>query len=273
VIDRTSLGESRIPWSHRGRIGRWRAYWRTVRLAARQPGKLAQEIARPASFADAVRFRRVTALLAFVPVAAIMVYLYVVSLELGIEQSIGPWGSSFTLRQRQAHGGLLRGENAPGWLLEWAVLAALLAGLWLLLLASSGVASYFFHPRRLPPVQQNRAVTLSYYACAPLALTPLSAGLVAGVAVILSSPLADTFGWVQVAGAMQVAAVVIALIQLLLWYVGTLVLLKRATHCGAGRVLAAGAALPVVCALLAVLTLVVLPAAVAFVGIVILSLF
>jgi hypothetical protein len=36
--------------------------------------------------------------------------------------------------------------------------------------AITGVASYLFHPRRLAVERQNRAIALSYYACAPLSL-------------------------------------------------------------------------------------------------------
>jgi hypothetical protein len=37
----------------------------------------------------------------------------------------------------------------------------------------TGLPSYFFHPPWLPVELQNRAVALSYYATAPLALMPL----------------------------------------------------------------------------------------------------
>jgi hypothetical protein len=36
----------------------------------------------------------------------------------------------------------------------------------------TGLPSYFFHPRGISIERQNRAIALSYYACAPLALGP-----------------------------------------------------------------------------------------------------
>src|SRR5205823_2812668 len=55
----------------------------------------------------------------------------------------------------------------PAWNL-WPLVLNLI-GLLLFFILLTGVGSYFFHPRRLAVLRQNRAVALSYYACAPLA--------------------------------------------------------------------------------------------------------
>ena len=59
--------------------------------------------------------------------------------------------------------------------LEMALLPLGAGCLWLFLFTATGAASYFFHPRSISIERQNRAITLSYYACAPLALTPIVA--------------------------------------------------------------------------------------------------
>src|SRR3954466_6785156 len=64
AIDRDELATSRIPWVHRHRIGRFRAYWRTVWLAMVRTKSLGREVHRPVAYADAQRFRVVTCLLA-----------------------------------------------------------------------------------------------------------------------------------------------------------------------------------------------------------------
>ena len=50
----------------------------------------------------------------------------------------------------------------------WPV-ALLLVGFLMWLIAITGVASYFFHPKSISVHRQNSGVAMSYYACAPLA--------------------------------------------------------------------------------------------------------
>src|SRR5205085_4354613 len=60
------LPYARVAWLHRRRIGRWAAYWRTVRHVVRRPKSFAAELCRPVriSATDAKRFRAVTTLVA-----------------------------------------------------------------------------------------------------------------------------------------------------------------------------------------------------------------
>ncbi len=56
------IAESQIPWVHRKRIGRFRAYWRTVWWVTFRRLKLGEELARPMSVPDARRFQKMTML-------------------------------------------------------------------------------------------------------------------------------------------------------------------------------------------------------------------
>lgn len=137
--------ESQIPWVHRRRLGLLRAYWQTVRLVERWPRRFCLEMVRPVSYGDAQAFRWWTFLLAYVPLLLISV------------------ASGWAACNAGAEGG------ATLWLLAGA---QVIAAAWLA--ALPGLCSYSFHPRRLPIEQQNRAIALSYYAWAPLALMPLT---------------------------------------------------------------------------------------------------
>lgn len=247
MVDRTRLGESRLPWVHRHRIGRTRAFWRTVWLVTFHPRRLAEEINQPVSYADARKFQWVCVLLAYVSVAS--------GLAL-----VDP-NKAFDL------GGLLL------WPDRFAILVMAWIGLMFFFLTASGVASYFFHPRGLPVVRQNRAVALSYYASAALAWTPLVVG-VTGLAVLaeamLDAPHPAIVG--PLAAALVTVAVAAGVFQGGAWWLNNLSLLKRTTHCGAGRVFALAMLLPLFWVLLGVLFLAVVPAAVAFIALVIVTL-
>ena len=144
AIDRSALAVSQIPWVHRRRIGRVRAYWRTVWFSTFQRKKLAGEVSRPVSYADAQRFRWVTITIMMLP-------------------AVIAWPFIPAPAVKELTEGLALPEPVIGW-----TLPLLLLGCTLSLVAISGIPSYFFHPRTLSIPQQNRAVALSYYACAPL---------------------------------------------------------------------------------------------------------
>jgi hypothetical protein len=193
-VERSRLGESRLPWRHRKRLGYFRALWRTIWLASFRPALLAREMNVPVSFIDAVKFRRVVCFIAWAPLAAMSVLPIWQALY---TQFPGPWVSTDTL----------------GSILQIAGIALLWLCLWLYLLASSGVPSYFFHPASLDVIHQNRAIALSYYTCAPLAFTPLT--IVLGVAVFVLDPWGKRVPWYALTLAFLVFAVV-AFIQLFL---------------------------------------------------------
>ena len=242
-IDRATAAESGIPWTHRRRIGRIRAYWRTVRLAVFHPRKLAAEVARPVSYFDAQFFRWVTILIVYLP-----------NLATGIVAMCGTDTAQL-------------GTNlgAPPAIAPWAVplmLLGLLAGLILV----TGVPSYFFHPRSIPVVRQNRAVALSYYACAALApaamLFYLSVALMLGMGAIgepatraVETPVLIFVLGLEITTGLFVVG--------FLW--NTAILLRHTTGCGYGRRLVAAIAHTISVVLVTPLLVIGLPGVIGFI--------
>jgi hypothetical protein len=143
-FDVGELVVSQIPWAHRRVLGRFRAYWKTVLMVMFNNRRFCQETAGPVSYGDSQSFRWVTVLHIYFPLAVLTFAYYV-------------------LGERSLY--VVLGD-------VWQTV-----GLHITLLLTAGVAtgfpSYFFHPRSIPVERQNRAVALSYYACGPMAWTPL----------------------------------------------------------------------------------------------------
>lgn len=245
-FDRAALRVSRIPWVHRRQIGRVRAFVQTVWLASFQPGKLAEEINWSVSYSEAQRFRQAVILLNFLPVVLLAGVLYGVAwlktghLALSAVVNLGV-ATSFV------------GEPCD-------VLVVL--GAWLLfLLGMTGAHTYWFHPRRLPVVHQNRGVALAYYACAPLALLPLVAGVIVGVA--LARDIVE--GYLGSTGIIIWAAWAWFFFRAwplgYLWFLWSvpLWLLRRTAHCSGGRMAAAAVLIPTLWVAVTVLTLGLVP--------------
>jgi hypothetical protein len=67
-------------------------------------------------------------------------------------------------------------RSTPASTLSFAAIAiAWGLGSFLVLAGTTGVPSYFYHPKSVSILQQNRAIALSYYACGPLALMGIPA--------------------------------------------------------------------------------------------------
>jgi hypothetical protein len=248
AIDRAGMSVARIPWAHRNSLGWFKAYWRTNLLVIFRPKRLAEEIARPVSFADAKRFRQVTVFLAWLPMLITCVTVVVMA-----------WGN--------ATAGLHIPTARLGWFLEAGTFIAGLLALWLALLMISGVGSYFYHPASLPIKQQNRAIALSYYTCAPLAWmwVPVALGALWGT-------IADQDMGKQGFGEKLYAfgAGASMLVIIILFWLRTAGLMRKVTHCGTGRSLAMTLYLPFawwVCFVIALL----IPAALLYVSLMILS--
>jgi hypothetical protein len=209
--------ESQIPWSHRHTLGKFKALRRTIRLATFNPKQFATEINRPVSFADAVSFRRIVTWIACAPamVAAVIGYVEI-----------------FRLLDKQWYP-----EDVAGSVIQWVGLPVAMVSVWLWTYCCTGVASYFFHPKRLPLRQQNRAVAISYYACAPMAYWPLTAGIY--VLLILGVAFASDSRDPSILAVALVSVVGMLLIFTHIWLVFRTpsVLLMRTTHCGGGFVL------------------------------------
>ena len=157
---------SQIPWVHRKEIGRVRAYWKTVWMVLFRRKRLAEEMARPVSFSDAQKFRWVTIAAAYLPVLLWNLILWIPRTTCPTDNPIVNffWTS-------------------PAWA------ATLHLGAIVFLVAVTGVPSYFFHPRALPVKQQNRAIAMSYYACAPIVFLPLPVCISASAVLVeIASP-------------------------------------------------------------------------------------
>lgn len=268
-LDRKQLSRSRIPWSYRDEIGIARAYWRTVWMVLRRPSEVAADVVRPVSLHDAQKFRRHTvAIAAIVPIALLLLLgVYVTNVMSG-----APFvGAIFATRPPD--------PNAPlppmytfGWMLEYALILVTCLSAWLYLLCIAGVASYFFHPASIPIVRQNRAVALSYYACAPLALTPITFSLAAVLAWWFREGHFFRKGMafpISLIGALALATICYQLIALVM---APIVMLARSTHCTSARLWALGLALPILWTLLGAIILMGIPGSFAFISLVVLSL-
>ena len=269
-IDRQGFARSQIPWVHRRHLGRIRAYWRTLWLATLRPARVAAEASRRVSYVDAQRFRWVTAFVAAAPVIA------------GVVAAMAWYGNAalFTVVNPAAlPGWAMGGKPSPMFdlLVPWdsgvtlppvIPLAVLIATAFV-----TGVASYWFHPRWLPVVRQNRAVALSYYGCAPLALASVPVLLGMGVWVMKEAGLDNeaNASW-AVVRVLAIAAILTGFAVVALTWRSTMVLLRRTTRAGMGRPWLAGALIPVQWVLCVVGVLVALPWVVGFVRLVINSL-
>ena len=258
AIDRSSLGLSTLPWLHRKRLGRFRAFWRTVHLAMFRPRMLARDMNCPANLADAVKFRRMVVLHALIPFGLAWVVLWfaapaIVSGDImpnGLAEALawtGFFESSALWDRADITSSLLQlATLAFGWL----CLASFFWGM-------TGSAAYFFHPTTMPIIRQNRAVALSYYASAPLVYLPWTL-LVACIVLILPAAI-------EKIPLLMAIAIMITGCAALIWNIVLLirvpiVLLVAATHCTASQQVSLGFALPVLWLFWALITLVVLPA-------------
>lgn len=175
-IDRLGSPRSRIPWTFRGaELSRWTAYWRTVSIATLRWRRLAEEIAKPVAMSDAILFASLTALFAGASVG-LSVLLFMIQRGANV---LTPIPDS----PIQAFGTML----SPTWdlrlplaagLTRWSVppLGAVLA-FWLI--ARCPAWWFRWKAAHISPTQHQRAVALSYYVVAPLALLPFGAWVIA----------------------------------------------------------------------------------------------
>lgn len=249
ATDHAVSATSVIPWVHRRRIGRWRAYFRTMMMAIRRPAALAADVARPVLLRDALVFRRVTTALVAVPcmLALLLVtFLYdLVPIFILLDQP---------------------GEFAA----ELIVFPFVLAAIWFFFLTLAGVQSYWFHPSSIPIVQQNRAIALSYYATAPLALTPIALALFGALPLVDLWVGPDRTFWFALP-ALGLLARLFTLGVVLAALRGSVVMLRRTTHCGSARMLACIIGLPIAWVLLGLIFLVAIPGSCLFVALLVLS--
>jgi len=131
----------------------------TLRLVLFHPSRLALEMTRPAHFRDAQQFRRAVLFIALVPFATC------VTIDAYSIVSAYWWQAPDNLVHHVRGYEPVFGAGAIA--LLWICLAALFFSM-------TGVITYWFHPRELSTLKQNRAIAISYYTCAAFALTPIT---------------------------------------------------------------------------------------------------
>ena len=206
-------------------------------MATVRPEHLGAECARPVSYADAMRFRLAVVLTVWVSVAAAATLAWL----------------KYSALRRYAFSTISGFRYWPGEALDLKAPASLvLTVLWLLfwLWCASGMAVWWFASRRLSVVRQNRAVALSQYAVAPLALWPAALLLVAAVAFAIAravpgQSLEDLLEREQMVRVGWMAAWTPVFIVPVLWWATTLRLLLRASDAGWARALSAAVIVPV----------------------------
>ena len=237
-FDRARLVSPSIPWEQRRQLGRFRAYWKTVRLFT-FPGKISTEAMQAVTLRAARSFRRWTLLLLC---AAVFVPIMVWKMNEG--------GS--TPRPRTLFP-LFYPES------EWPKLPELLRNPWFFgtslvslliwVIAATGISSYFFHPRRLAPAQQKRAVALSDYAMAPLGwILPLMLGAALFIGIEVSY---EYVPWIYYSFSAVFATLLILCALCPVTYFWTTLRLLRQATASRLRVLTAALLLPILWTLLA----------------------
>lgn len=257
-IDRSTLGQSILPWVNRERIGRIRAFWRTAEMATLRPQQLAREMVRPAQLAEALRFRRITCVLGMF---ALLPSVVIAAIEL--QRELG-WALQFSGDR------LLSDADWLGSMFHALILISCCVGAWLFLKGMTGIASYFFHPATLTVRQQNRAIALSYYACAPIAYVPLILIFSIGILTLAGRLIGSRLN-ILLVGILALVAFTPPALCILAMFRTPIQLLGAVTHCGWGRQILLAIILPIAWLILAILTLVLIPGTVALIGIIVLS--
>lgn len=251
----TALAVSPIPWTHRHAIGSARAFFRTVVLASFRPAKLASAVARPVDLIDARRFRRIVIVLAWLPLAAgflawVIYQNGAAMLSLVDDPPLDPSSPrEITLRWELA--------------LTWSAGATLwpVAPLVLLLVVTAWtkLQGYWFRPKDLSLVRQNRAVAVSVYACAPLAWLPVAATYVGALACLTLLPDIEKSAMFPIyAVLMTSGGIALALIPLTTWWTA-IRLLAGTTRCQTSRLIGLAVLLPLAAVLSAAMIVAVVP--------------
>lgn len=253
-VDRAGLAEVQVPWAQRKRIGRVRAYVRTVWMAVAYPRQLARQADRPLIYEDARWFWVVTILILSV---SFTVYWFVSGYDesrlnqLPAEMTRLMWARS---PQRQD---MLLDLSLP-LSAVYALPPTVPIVVMLFLFAATGSSSYWFHPRRLSIEQQNRAVAASYYTCGPLALHLL---LVIPVIAIyaLNLPPKVIGSELVLATALAILIFVSLVLPPLAWLYATVLMARHVRGYGVLEALGLYIVLPLQWALIALLCGCVLP--------------
>ncbi len=250
--------ESRIPWVHRRRIGRLRAYWRTVWMVTLSGRGFFDEYARPLRISDARAFQWVTLALVLAAAIIVVVTLY---------QVCPPHVEVPDFFEVMVFSGTVRvpTEWDRAYAEVWPV-GVLLGCLLLFLAAATAVPGHFFHPCGVSVERQDSGVALSLYACGSLAFLPLL------VPVLLVASWEAALDAQDVAGLAATCGVVLLWPALAVWWWNRNRQARLTLPQFRYRGFVVAAAVPVIWLALAGVFLVALPAAILYVLIVISSL-
>jgi hypothetical protein len=159
-----------IPWTYRSTRGWFRSYWRTVHMVMFKTRLFCAEAARPVDERDAQLFRWVTIAHAWIP-ALVIVLIW--SFRPAVPLASAPFGwladLLWEVPSEPVFAEFTKTVSRQTWFL-YVLLATSLP--WFLL--ATRIPALFFGPRDLPDELRRRAVALSYYASAPLALSAVS---------------------------------------------------------------------------------------------------
>lgn len=247
-FDRASLSRSSIPWENAAEIGSWRAFWRTAWIFTFRLKKMRNEAAREISYSRARRFWVICVLIAWVALSIPLSAIRATDPSFGLaETPLADLVSNNRFFAAPPSGTLneLALCTVAGFRLRPTPYLSLL--LWLAALVP--VVTYFFHPRSIPIVRQNRAIALSYYVSAPLAWVPIGVLLAGAGLKFMNSVFATEIVFAVIGFAAFVLGLLVSFpfIQI---YIATIRLLFWTTHAGAGRAATAVIAIPLIWALL-----------------------
>jgi hypothetical protein len=229
-IDPNELPLARVPWLYRARIGRVKAYVKTVWAILRNPRGFAKELTRPVriSATDASRFRRVTIRLAW--------------LALGFEILAA---LAFPILQRST---ILSGVRTIEFIRLGIAVSAALIALGIFLRMATDLPTFIWSGL---PAKPNDLAPLHCYASAPWLMLPLTvavgvAGLVLPQMMSLEDPLQRIIA---------ISGFVPLLVNIWKMWRAPQIFMRVATGCGIGRQAALAAYLPIHWVLMAILGL------------------
>ena len=182
TFDPQTVRETSIPWAHRERIGRVRAFVKTCWFAGRRPTRLGREASRPQRYRDARHFQYVLTVVAFTPPAVAAGLLSKELADLVQTASIASVSPTTGLAQWNIGHDLL-----------WCILAGLslpivaTASVYALGFMLTSIHTYAFHPKHLPPERQNNAIAVGYYAVGPILYSIVPASTTIGLAFLLNA--------------------------------------------------------------------------------------
>ena len=188
AFDRADLGRSGVPWAHRRRIGRFRAFVKTVWLLTTDRPRVRHELAKPQAAGDALWFQGWVAgcvAAALLVAAAAAEHRYgITGVVVEYQGRINYFYAGPSWFQRGGPWIGVGQDLTVPWSAGLTLLPVPIACLVGLALYSVGVGRATLRLRRHPPEHRRRAWAVARYAAAPLVLL-LPAAAAYGVAEIV----------------------------------------------------------------------------------------